>query len=163
MQSLSIFQLLEIVVGQLGLSQAAPPATTAPEPAVLAEAVSQAYRHNYQTVTALADAYGFEAYFFWQPYILIGDKPLADVEQKMITGLNWVLPMDDRLMALFENTYEKVDREARGADHLYMLSDVFDEVETKIWIDTWGHVTPEGNKLVAQRIMSLIKESVLDE
>jgi hypothetical protein len=33
------------------------------------------------------------------------------------------------------------------------LEDLFDGEDSQIWIDTWGHVTPRGNELVAERMI----------
>ncbi len=33
--------------------------------------------------------------------------------------------------------------------------------DSQIWIDEWGHVTPEGNRLVAQEMLAIIKNPLL--
>jgi len=122
----------------------------------LAAATAEAYLANYKIVDALAQTYGFEYYFFWQPYILIGEKQLTDEEQDMITGLSWLLKMEPGLVGLFETTYKNIELQAAERENLYDIASAFDKEETQIWIDTWGHVTPVGNEIVAQTMIDKI-------
>jgi lysophospholipase L1-like esterase len=122
----------------------------------LADAVSRIYLNNYRIIRALAEAHQFDYYLFWQPHILIGNKPLNSHEQNMITGLNWVYNMDPALIRLFRATYAIIEREAPNYEHMYYMGYVFDKTESQLWIDTWGHVTPVGNKLVADEMIDII-------
>ena len=76
----------------------------------------------------------------------------------MISGLNWVLNLDSPLINLFNATYGRIEAKAQVTEHLHSLTNVFDEAEAQLWIDTWGHVTPAGNELVAQAIIEIIAD-----
>ncbi|MDX1521055.1 MAG: SGNH/GDSL hydrolase family protein, partial [Anaerolineae bacterium] len=159
LQALNSFTLFQMVVAQLNIAQAGTEELSPNDVNTdqLAEAVVQAYLTNYKNVAALAESYGFDYYFFWQPYILTGDKPLTDQEQAMITGLNWVFVLDEKTGDLFATTYSNVELEAENFANLYSLAHAFDQTETQVWIDTWGHVTPVGNRLIAQQMVDIIE------
>jgi len=152
-------QLLQLVWPQLGVTERPDAAENQGETDNLALSIVQAYIGNYQAVGALAKAYGFEYYFFWQPHILMGDKPLTREEADLITGLNWVLNLDPPLTELFTETYNGIELEAENSARLYYLAAVFDDASSQVWIDTWGHVTPEGNQLVAAQMLAIMEPS----
>ena len=52
---------------------------------------------------------------------------------------------DGRSIEIASKTYE----------NLVYLGDLFDKSASQIWIDEW-HVTPEGNRLVAERMLDVI-------
>ena len=162
LQTLNSFTLFQMVISQLHLFQRenASQPTTPVATGQLAEAVVQAYLSNYKSVAALAESYGFDYYFLWQPYILTGNKPLTSEEQAMITGLNWVFVLDQETSDLFVTTYERVALEAADLKNFYSMVGAFDQYETQIWIDTWGHVTPIGNQIIAKEIIAIIKDVV---
>ncbi|HSH75293.1 MAG TPA: SGNH/GDSL hydrolase family protein, partial [Longimicrobiales bacterium] len=126
----------------------------------LADAVVDAYVRGYESVAALAEAFGFGYDVVWQPHILIGGEPLTAEEQEMPAGLSWVVTLSPRLVELFRLTSGRVQVEAAVHEHLHYLGDAFDEVEAQLWIDTWGHVTPEGNEIVAGHLASLLRPSL---
>jgi hypothetical protein len=74
----------------------------------------------------------------------------------MIDGLSWVIPISEDLMKLFRITYDSVKEYSSEYDHLCYLGEVFDDNDTQIWIDTWGHITPEGNKIIAGTLAQII-------
>jgi hypothetical protein len=137
LQTLKSFTLLQLLFSQLDLLQGEN--MSRPPPPVdsdrLAGEVVQAYVANYKSVASLAESYDFDYYFFWQPYILAGGKPLTKEEQAMITGLNWVFILDQETRDLFTKTYKRIEFEAPGLDHF------FDQTETLVWIDTWGRAS----------------------
>ncbi len=157
LQGLSSFQLLQKVMLRIGVYKRASHPYVTVEAAQLSDAVAKAYLGNHKIVSSLAKTYQFDCYFFWQPYILVGHKPLTSEEQNMLTGLNWVLNLDPALINLFTATYNRIELEASASKHLYSLAQAFDGVESQLWIDTWGHVTPEGNRLVAQKMLAVIE------
>jgi hypothetical protein len=129
-----------------------------PSPERLADAVVGTYLVNLETVQSWAGVYGFDFHFFWQPHILMGSKPLTWEETEMIDGLEWTLKMDDELRGLFQATYARIQVEAETRDQLGYLAGVFDDVDQQIWIDTWGHTTPPGNRLVAREMLRHIRD-----
>ena len=75
----------------------------------------------------------------------------------MIDGLDWVLKLDEELRGLFEATYARIQAEAEARDGLHYLAGVFDDVDQQVWIDTWGHTTPPGNRTVAREMLRHIR------
>jgi lysophospholipase L1-like esterase len=155
---LNAFKLLEQVSAQL----LHPDADGRPSPTRddrLPDAIVASYMEIQSIVASLAERHDFEYAFFWQPHILAGEKPLTPTETGMITGLNWALNLNDELTRLFETTYGRIAAEADNSERLFDLARVFDHVQSQIWIDTWGHTTPEGNELVAEAIVEALTRS----
>ncbi len=122
----------------------------------LAVAVTQSYLRNYQLVSALAQEYGFEYFFFWQPHLGVDGKPLTAEEQALRAA------MDPGLIKLASEVYERIYDSAPGHEHLWVLAAVFEGEAGQIWIDIWGHVTPEGNRLVAEEMITNIGGQLAD-
>ncbi len=117
----------------------------------LADSVAQMYLANYKTVKALSQEYGFEYFFFWQPVIWFGNKPLTSEEQAIKLGTD---PARIRLSNSMYRTIELVASEAEY-ENLYYLGHIFDKYTSLIWIDGW-HVTPVGNQLIAQKMLDVV-------
>lgn len=161
LQSLDVVRVTRLVTSPLlrarvGGGTGAPPVGRAAE---LADQVVDTYLRSYETVGALSGRFGFRYALFWQPHILEGGKPLTPEERSMQEGLDWVVPLTPRAVELFSRAYERIPAEAARREHLHYLGDVFDDVEAQLWIDTWGHVTPEGNEIVATRIAEALEEA----
>lgn len=120
----------------------------------LGAAVADVYLANYGIVTALAADYGFEPFFFWQPALGIGAKSLAPGEQRIAAAIR------PSLRSLTATTYREVASRADGYPRLWDLSDAFDGVTEQLWIDGWGHITPAGNAIVAQRMAEVLVDSL---
>ncbi|MFQ5888614.1 MAG: SGNH/GDSL hydrolase family protein [Gemmatimonadota bacterium] len=118
--------------------------------------VAASYLEALRMVGSLAETYGFEHHFFWQPHILAGAKPLTADERSLITDLDWLVPLGSPLRDLFASTYERIELEASRRERLHYAGRVFDGVRGSVWIDTWGHATPAGNEMVARFILSAI-------
>jgi hypothetical protein len=121
----------------------------------LAAEVVDTYLGVVEVASALAASRGFEARFFWQPYLSAGDKPLAPIEAAMLDGhLDWAVAPDPTPYHLIDAVYRRL---AEVDDpRVHDLSGVFDGVEEALWIDPWGHVTPRGNEIVAARMLELL-------
>lgn len=61
------------------------------------------------------------------------------------------------MVFLAEAVYEKLALKAPDYKFLWDISDVLDDEDYQIWIDKWGHVTPEGNPLVAGEMLSILR------
>jgi hypothetical protein len=121
----------------------------------LEEQVTDVYLSNYRIVEALAKQYGFDFFFFWQPLLGTGKKKLTAEEQEIRSKME---PAFSRLansiwqnMALKENKY----------DNLVYLAKLFDTTHKQIWIDEWGHVTPEGNRIIAESMLKVLENELL--
>jgi len=121
------------------------------DPGPLSDSVVEKYISNYKIVHALAREYGFKSLFFWQPFITDGDKSLTAEEQEMKRG------MDPALIELYGSVYRRVQQAAEKYEDLYDMANVFDEYEPLVWIDI-AHVTPEGNRLIAQKMVQVIMD-----
>jgi lysophospholipase L1-like esterase len=154
--NLNSLQLLQLLTEQLGAYASTSNTYRNIDIDQLADLIAEAYLGNYKIVSSLAQTYHFDVHFFWQPHILFGDKPLTSEEQKMITGLDWVLEMDHKLKNLFTATYKRIEGAAPDYENLHYLVNAFGEVKSQIWLDTWGHVTPPGNELITQAMMKVI-------
>jgi hypothetical protein len=65
--------------------------------------------------------------------------------------------MDPVLLDLAEQVYRDIATIDWTEDRVWYIADIFDRQETQIWIDEWGHVTPEGNRLVAEEMLAVIR------
>ena len=129
---------------------------------VLAEEIVDSYLGLVDVVEGLAQAYGFDVLFFWQPYILLVGKPLTAEERAMVESPDMMLEKEPDLVNLFNETYRRMATRARERERLEDLSQVFNALELPLWIDTWGHVTPVGNQVVARTMVPLIVEQWLE-
>lgn len=153
-RKLELFRLVRPARSVLGLESRSP--LSEKEVSRLAGSVVETYLEVYDVVMKLSDAYGFEAYLFWQPHLLIGDKPLSAEEERMIDALESALESDQTLVSLLRETNRQIGERFEGRERLHDLRDVFAAEERQIWIDALGHVSPLGNELVARRILDVL-------
>ena len=113
--------------------------------ATLTDSMVETYIGNYEIVNALAQKYGFEALFFWQPQIAVGEKSLTNEELEMRREL------DPVVVEFYQSVYHRVRQVAKKYKNLYYIADTFDSANSQIYIDQ-VHVTPVGNRLIAERI-----------
>ena len=71
--------------------------------------------------------------------------------------------MSPEWLELANTIYLKVESAEEKHSNFWYLADVFDEIDDQIWIDEAGHVTPEGNKLIAQEMMIKIQSQITDK
>jgi lysophospholipase L1-like esterase len=117
--------------------------------ATLTDSVVECYISDYEIVDALAQKYGFKFFFFWQPIIMVGDKPLTGEEQEMKRR------REPALIELYESVYARVQHMAKKYENLYYIANIFDEYLPLVWIDE-AHVTPVGNQMIAQKVLQVI-------
>jgi hypothetical protein len=125
--------------------------------ASVAESVADRYLGNYNIVNKLAAEYGFHYYFFWQPHLAVGDKALTRHEQEMRSE------MDETLVRLASAVYRKIAIASLEYEELWYIAEVLDDHIVQIWIDAWGHITPEGNELVAHEMLSIMETHLTQE
>ena len=126
----------------------------------LSRDVVSTYLHNMDTVEALSNRYGFDCHFFWQPSLYEESKPLTPEEQEIREGL--VAESNSKTPGLIElrrAVYELIRGEVSKRDNLYYIADVFNTTEDFIYMDG-AHIVPEGNKVVAEKMASIIADSV---
>lgn len=118
----------------------------------LAAAAIDNYEANLRIVRILAQAYGFRAFCFWQPALAYGEKPLDPFEQK-IERTDIARSSFPALSAVFQ----RAERRA-AADHTFIfLGHIFDSVKSPVYIDSWMHLAPAGNELVAGSIAKIVE------
>lgn len=120
----------------------------------MGKSVAEVYLENYRIVDALGQQYGFEYFFFLQPHLAVSKKPLTAEEQTFKSGI------DPALADLAHEVYADVSSLASDYENLWSLADIFDGEHAQIWIDEVGHLTPEGNRLVAQEILAVVENKL---
>jgi hypothetical protein len=120
----------------------------------LSNSIVQNYLGKYEVVSALAQKYGFNYFFFWQPVVSVGEKPLTREEQTM----KHLLELQRGLGKLYDAVYQTMELESSNYENLYYLGHIFDKYDSTIWIDEW-HVTPVGNQLIAQKMLDVVTAS----
>ncbi|MGH7718793.1 MAG: SGNH/GDSL hydrolase family protein [Gemmatimonadaceae bacterium] len=125
----------------------------------LADATVRVSLANHSMGLAVARELDFAFVSFWQPNIFVGAKPLTTEELLIREGDR----PGRRVSARFVSAvYERMRATAASADGLYYLANVFDHEPRLLYMD-WQHVVPEGNELVAKRMVeALDAENVLE-
>jgi lysophospholipase L1-like esterase len=113
--------------------------------------VMSKYEANMRLARALADAYRFKLYSFWQPLLTYGHKPLVPFEQQMARTDASNLPADNACLLMMGATYAEAERRAARDGGFVFLGGVFDSTKEPVYIDQ-GHLGPRGNEVVAQAI-----------
>lgn len=126
---------------------------------VRAQATLQNYEANLRLVQILARAYGFKAYFFWQPVLAYGDKPLVPFERKLRDshrhGLGEVIHRG--LTAV----YQQAESRSAASGNFVFLGHTFDKVQEPIYVDGF-HLDSRGNEIIAHAIAQTIRVETLD-
>ena len=153
LKATALFALSDALVGKLSQPQAAPALVTYEsmgiDAAKLSQAIVQRYLGNYKVVDGLSHEYGFTYFFFWPPYISIGEKPLTSEEKQLKTAV------DPALDKLYREVYRDVEPLPAEYENFYYLGKMFDKYEPLVWLDD-AHVTPEGNRMIAQKMLNVM-------
>jgi lysophospholipase L1-like esterase len=113
------------------------------------------YEANLQIARALSKALKFKLYWFWQPSLFYGHKPMVPFE-KMVFEIpsggqekNWSI--------VIAEIYQEAERRAAEAGGFVFLGGLFDSVKEPLYIDA-AHLGPLGNELAARAVATYIKE-----
>lgn len=120
----------------------------------LGRAVAELYLRNVRAAQALAKSYGFEAAFFWQPHTMTGAKRLTPEEVRMVES-EGLLRTHPEFRLLIDAANRRVQEAARVSASLHDIRDLFDDVDSLVYVD-WHHLTPEGNDMVAAQMIELL-------
>jgi len=134
--------------------RALPPLKADPE--ALAEATTRNYSEVTRLAQALADQYGFQAYFFWQPSFF-SKRHRSAVEQGFVDDCaqkGWCNEMHQ----LFTRVYEGIRRHPPPVPHFTDLQAEFEEERANRYIDFF-HLAEKGNARIADRIAHTIAAS----
>jgi hypothetical protein len=126
--------------------------------AKLSDSIVQHYFGNYDIVSALAQKYGFEYFFFLPPRVFWGNKTLTPEEQEM----KHKAEIDAAFYKLYTTVYQTIVRKSSKYQNFYSMVHIFDRYDSLIWIDA-AHVTPIGNRLIAARMLDVIQARSSDE
>jgi hypothetical protein len=119
----------------------------------LGDDVASVYLSNVKMGNTLADAYNIQTIFIWQPIMVVGNKVLTDEEKIM----EEVVP--DNLLTTYQEAWAQVEASVSDEQRLYSVADVFDGIEEPLYIDH-HHLAPQGNQIVAQRIVEIITPTI---
>ena len=143
-RSLTFVERLRRLV-ERGASAGTPPAPR--DPRLLCGEIVDTYFGAVSVVDALATAYGFEAFFFWQPMLAITNKEVTPFERSVRTSEDWTaLIRECTRLAISE-------AELRGMDGFVSLASVFDDWAESVFLDDYAHVTEEGNRRIAEAML----------
>ena len=102
----------------------------------------------------LANAYGFQTYFFWQPALAYGDKPLAPFEQELKEARSKEL--GGRVQRGLNAIHQEAETRSSASESFVFLGHAFDKVQELIYVDEF-HLDPRGNQVIAQAIAQAVR------
>jgi lysophospholipase L1-like esterase len=148
MQQTYTFNLIRLFAQ--GAAQSAPqPTGGEADENPLAAAIIDVYALNRRMVQSLAEQYGFEVWFFWQPDILVTSKALTEEEAYLRNNV------DAPFARLVAQTYALMETTFEPDQHFVSLIPVFDQTDGTTWVDH-VHLSPEGNAIIAQAMVDTI-------
>ena len=106
------------------------------------------YEANLKMIRALARESGFPVFFFWQPILYYGDKPLDSFESHLL--------LNDPDDGSYPAVYREAERRAPG--QYVFLGHLLDHVNQPLYIDPL-HISPDGNRMAAEKIAQAIREA----
>jgi lysophospholipase L1-like esterase len=127
------------------------------ELAVRAQATLQNYEANLKFVQLLASEYGFKTYFFWQPVLAYGNKPLAPFEHNLKEARSQEL--QGRVHRGLRAVYEQAEKQSVASRKFTFLGKVFDEEKDPIYVDEF-HLDPRGNEIIAHVIAKTVQPAL---
>jgi lysophospholipase L1-like esterase len=143
------------------LHRAAPARLSEEELHTRAEATLENYEANLTIVRALADAYKFKSYFFWQPTLFCGQKPTVAFEKQLIE--HQLKAGGGDLWRAMNAVYREAERRSAASGGFTFMGEIFDRVAEPIYIDDWMHLGPLGNEIAAGEIAHRIELGPVDE
>ncbi len=120
------------------------------------------YAHTMRQIHRTLTLDGVKAVIFLQPILLLSGKRLTDSEQRLAEyERNGGGPLYCYLFRQIYNQWTRDLAEASSVDgfEFINLEDVFNEVEEQAFSD-FAHLTPDGNRVVAQRICQILQKYV---
>jgi len=154
LNSSHLFQLIKLLLENY--SQKGLPTFSDAELTAKAQATLQNYETNLRFVQLLASAYGFKTYFFWQPALAYGDKPLAPFEQELKEARSKEL--GGRVHRGLNAVYKEAETRSAASESFVFLGHAFDKMQELIYVDEF-HLDPQGNQIIAQAIAQTVRLS----
>lgn len=119
-------------------------------------AVVDVYEAHVKQVRALGRAYGFKAFFFWQPNLFsLTRKTNSQAENEMIDAAS------PALVASQQQVYRLAKERFSGREDegIFFLGELFNEVEEPVYID-WPHLGPNGNQRVVEAMLERLGDKI---
>jgi hypothetical protein len=124
----------------------------------LADSVVSVYNNNITIIESLAQQYGFEVLFYWQPNLF--DKQHLTAYEKTALKSPWENKNSRNFHTLVKTSLQKSAVIANNQANFINLSEVFKDTKTAIFIDP-VHIGEVGNQQIAtamvKDILPLIK------
>lgn len=117
--------------------------------AELCNDIASYYANLVHSASAIGRHFGFEVVFFWQPVLATTGKPLTPFEQSLDVPAGYA----ELVRACAAQADSLL---ASSAVHYEPLHAVFDSETASMYTDAVGHLTEQGNKIVALRIADMI-------
>jgi lysophospholipase L1-like esterase len=152
LNSSHLFQLIKLLLENY--SQKGLPTFSDAELTAKAQATLQNYETNLRFVHLLASAYGFKTYFFWQPALAYGTKPLAPFEHELKEARSKEL--GGRVHRGLNAVYKEAETRSAASESFVFLGHAFDQVQELIYVDEF-HLDPQGNQIIAQVIAQTVR------
>ena len=115
------------------------------------------YEANMRLAGALAGAYKFKLYCFWQPTLIYGRKPFVPFEQQMATRDASGTSADSAWFLTMAAVYREAEQRAAAGEKFVFLGGLFDSTPEPVYVDE-AHLGPRGNELAAQAIASYLQD-----
>ena len=160
MRNSAVFSVLYRYVKRQKLDSGQPLLVFDKDADALSDYIATTYVQNYQIVGALAEQYGFDYAFFWQPVIGYGEKVLTPEEDVMLQDADEIrIKLDEETygrMQFIHSLYDTIAPVLDPLEYVYNLSHVFDDKTKSMYID-FVHVTPEANQMVAAEMFGRLE------
>jgi hypothetical protein len=130
------------------------PSDSGLSPAEMARRTLENYQKNRTLVEMLANYYKLRCLFVWQPVLLAGEKPRSAEEELMVRRVEKQLRPGASV--LMQTTYDGA-KNISEPDFLY-LGGVFTDDGKTMFVD-FSHTSPEGNRIIAERIFQFAEHS----
>lgn len=124
----------------------------------LAAEIVETYLSNCEIVSALADEYGFESLFFWQPALGAGaGKICTEHETETLNG------MEPALTELVNATWNEACNAGNSQSVYHYIGDCFNGLETEIYaFGDFCHLNAEGNQIISSLMIDyMINDSLI--
>jgi lysophospholipase L1-like esterase len=113
------------------------------------------YRQNVAMAEALAARFNFKVFFFWQPTLYTGQKPLAPFERFLVQDER---KKNDYAWMAFKYVplvYKAIKRRPPASANFFDLSGMFKDHRGLVFGD-YVHLLAPGNRLLAERVVGII-------
>ncbi len=112
----------------------------------LPQDIVHTYAVNMQVIQKLAEAYKFQYFLFWQP--TVATKKISPEEHTIVNNDNVKSQSD-----IYIKTTSLIRK--MNMNHWHDLTNAFSEVSKPLYIDS-VHISPEGNKIIAQQVADIL-------